>query len=102
MMLYKHVFLLPLQCMLMMCFAHSLQTAEWLSTAPSVMEECGQLVLEPDQLKALLHFHQQQPGSTNTCKSSTTVSKKNIKHNLSCAKPASDSGWTQCAHVLEH
>ncbi|XP_037616689.1 uncharacterized protein LOC119482862 isoform X2 [Sebastes umbrosus] len=41
------------------------QTAEWLSTAPSVMEECGQLVLEPDQLKALLHFHQQQSGSTN-------------------------------------
>ncbi|XP_028426640.1 uncharacterized protein LOC114550216 isoform X2 [Perca flavescens] len=41
------------------------QTAEWLSTAPSVMEECGQLVLEPEQLKALLHFHQQQSGSTN-------------------------------------
>ncbi|XP_039647549.1 uncharacterized protein LOC120553322 isoform X3 [Perca fluviatilis] len=41
------------------------QTAEWLGTAPSVMEECGQLVLEPEQLKALLHFHQQQSGSTN-------------------------------------
>ncbi|XP_034718800.1 uncharacterized protein LOC117938369 isoform X4 [Etheostoma cragini] len=41
------------------------QTAEWLSTAPSVMEECGQLLFEPEQLKALLHFHQQQSGSTN-------------------------------------
>ncbi|XP_031169261.1 uncharacterized protein LOC116060041 isoform X4 [Sander lucioperca] len=41
------------------------QTAEWLSAAPSVMEECGQLVLEPEQLKALLHFHQHQSGSTN-------------------------------------
>uniref|UniRef100_A0A3B5ABB2 C2H2-type domain-containing protein n=1 Tax=Stegastes partitus TaxID=144197 RepID=A0A3B5ABB2_9TELE len=40
------------------------------------MEECGQLVLEPDQLKALLHFHQQQSGNTNTCKSFTAVSHK--------------------------
>ncbi|XP_044041419.1 uncharacterized protein LOC122870995 isoform X2 [Siniperca chuatsi] len=47
------------------------QTAEWLSSTPSVMEECGQLVLEPDQLKALLHFHQQQSGSTNKCYSQT-------------------------------
>ncbi|XP_018542924.2 uncharacterized protein LOC108890532 isoform X1 [Lates calcarifer] len=38
------------------------QTAEWLSSAPSVMEECGQLVLEPDQLKALMSF--QQSGNT--------------------------------------
>ncbi|KAM4615279.1 uncharacterized protein ACJ7VT_010449 isoform 2-T2 [Polymixia lowei] len=36
------------------------QTAEWLGTSPSVMEECGQLVLEPDQLKMLLHHHHQQ------------------------------------------
>ncbi|XP_067347325.1 uncharacterized protein [Channa argus] len=41
------------------------QTAEWLSTAPSVMEECGQLVLESHELKALLHFHQQRSGNTN-------------------------------------
>ncbi|XP_045927797.1 uncharacterized protein LOC123984749 isoform X2 [Micropterus dolomieu] len=47
------------------------QTAAWLRTAPSVMEECGQLVLEPDQLKALLHFHQQQSGSTNKCYTQT-------------------------------
>ncbi|GAA6225185.1 uncharacterized protein LOC108890532 [Lates japonicus] len=40
------------------------QTAEWLSSAPSVMEECGQLVLEPDQLKALMSFHEQQSGNT--------------------------------------
>lgn len=47
------------------------QTAEWLSTDPSVMEECGQLVLEPDQLKALLHVHHQQSGNTNKCGSDT-------------------------------
>ncbi|XP_059181790.1 uncharacterized protein LOC131960563 [Centropristis striata] len=41
------------------------QTAQWLSDAPSVMEECGQLVLETEQLKALLHFHQQQTGSAS-------------------------------------
>lgn len=41
------------------------QTAEWLSNSPSIMEECGQLVLEPNQLKALLHFHQEQSGNTN-------------------------------------
>ncbi|XP_069012861.1 uncharacterized protein [Embiotoca jacksoni] len=43
------------------------QTAEWLSTTPSVMEQCGELVLEPDQLKALLHFHQQQSENANKC-----------------------------------
>ncbi|XP_035813131.2 uncharacterized protein LOC111581860 isoform X1 [Amphiprion ocellaris] len=43
------------------------QTAEWLSTSPSIMEECERLVLEPNQLKALLHFHQQQSGNTNQC-----------------------------------
>uniref|UniRef100_UPI0037E72C46 zinc finger protein 624-like n=1 Tax=Semicossyphus pulcher TaxID=241346 RepID=UPI0037E72C46 len=43
------------------------QTAEWLSSSPSVMEECGQLVLEPDQLKELLHFQQKQSASTNKC-----------------------------------
>eukprot|EP00064_Thunnus_orientalis_P007596 superscaffoldBa00000854_g7618 len=47
------------------------ETAEWLSTDPSVMEECGQLVLEPDQLKALLHVHHQQSGNTNKCGSDT-------------------------------
>ncbi|XP_034530054.1 uncharacterized protein LOC117805433 [Notolabrus celidotus] len=47
------------------------QTAEWLSTAPSVMEECGQMVLKPDQLKALLGFHQQQSGFTNKSYSET-------------------------------
>uniref|UniRef100_A0A1A8FE05 C2H2-type domain-containing protein n=1 Tax=Nothobranchius korthausae TaxID=1143690 RepID=A0A1A8FE05_9TELE len=36
------------------------QTAEWLSSAPSVLEECGQLVLEREQLKELLDFHQKQ------------------------------------------
>ncbi|XP_041850745.1 uncharacterized protein LOC121645983 isoform X2 [Melanotaenia boesemani] len=45
------------------------QTAEWLSTAPSVMEECGQLVLQPEQLKTLMHFHDQQSGGTNRCSS---------------------------------
>uniref|UniRef100_A0A3Q3G027 C2H2-type domain-containing protein n=3 Tax=Kryptolebias marmoratus TaxID=37003 RepID=A0A3Q3G027_KRYMA len=43
------------------------QTAEWLSSAPSVMEECGQLVLEQEHLKAVLHFHQKQTGNTNKC-----------------------------------
>ncbi|XP_041637249.1 uncharacterized protein LOC121505760 [Cheilinus undulatus] len=42
------------------------QTAEWLSSVPSVMEECGRLVLDSDQLKALLNFHQQQSGVTTT------------------------------------
>uniref|UniRef100_A0A1A8MNH1 C2H2-type domain-containing protein n=2 Tax=Nothobranchius pienaari TaxID=704102 RepID=A0A1A8MNH1_9TELE len=36
------------------------QTAEWLSSTPSVLEECGQLVLEREQLKELLDFHQKQ------------------------------------------
>ncbi|KAM9328177.1 uncharacterized protein KZ484_019530 [Pholidichthys leucotaenia] len=45
------------------------QTAEWLSSSPTVIEECGQQVLERDQLKALLHFHQQQTGGTNKCSS---------------------------------
>ncbi|XP_049423152.1 uncharacterized protein LOC125883072 isoform X1 [Epinephelus fuscoguttatus] len=47
------------------------QTAEWLSTAPSVMEECGQLALEPEQLKVLLHFHQQQSGGADKRHSQT-------------------------------
>ncbi|XP_051803444.1 uncharacterized protein LOC110967438 isoform X5 [Acanthochromis polyacanthus] len=41
------------------------QTAEWLSTSPSIMEECERLVLEPHQLKVLLDFHQQQSENTN-------------------------------------
>ncbi|KAM6895686.1 uncharacterized protein FYW49_019557 [Xenentodon cancila] len=45
------------------------QTAEWLSTTPSVMEECGQLVLQPEQLKALLRFHAEHSGYTNKCSS---------------------------------
>ncbi|XP_040006146.1 uncharacterized protein LOC120802417 isoform X2 [Xiphias gladius] len=47
------------------------QTAEWLSTTPSVMEQCEHLVLERDQLKALMHFHEQQSGNTKTCYSQT-------------------------------
>ncbi|XP_028287104.1 uncharacterized protein LOC114452117 isoform X7 [Parambassis ranga] len=43
------------------------QTAEWLSSSPSLMEECGEMVLDPDQLKEVLHFHQKQTGSINTC-----------------------------------
>ncbi|KAM4711622.1 uncharacterized protein FYW61_020781 [Anableps anableps] len=43
------------------------QTAEWLSSAPSVMEECGKLVLDPEQLKTLLNFHEQQTGNPNKC-----------------------------------
>ncbi|MEQ2224771.1 hypothetical protein ILYODFUR_010963 [Ilyodon furcidens] len=42
------------------------QTAEWLSSAPSVMEECGKLVLDPGQLKTLLNFQEQQTGNLNT------------------------------------
>ncbi|XP_015235922.1 PREDICTED: uncharacterized protein LOC107088325 [Cyprinodon variegatus] len=41
------------------------QTAEWLSSAPSVMEECGKLVLDPEQLKTLLNFQEQQTGNPN-------------------------------------
>ncbi|KAM9704896.1 uncharacterized protein ACNS7B_001296 isoform 2-T2 [Menidia menidia] len=43
------------------------QTAAWLSSAPSVMEECEQLVLKPEHLKALMLFHDQQTGGTNKC-----------------------------------
>ncbi|KAM4570165.1 uncharacterized protein PAE49_009371 isoform 2-T2 [Odontesthes bonariensis] len=45
------------------------QMAAWLSTTPSVMEECGQLVLKPEQLKALILFHEQQSGNANKCSS---------------------------------
>ncbi|XP_072233509.1 uncharacterized protein [Leuresthes tenuis] len=45
------------------------QTAAWLSTTPSVMEECGQLVLKPEQLKALILFHERQSGNANKCSS---------------------------------
>ncbi|XP_036004839.1 uncharacterized protein LOC105915894 [Fundulus heteroclitus] len=41
------------------------QTAEWLSSAPSVMEECGKLVLDPEHLKTLLNFQEQQTGNPN-------------------------------------
>ncbi|KAM6961570.1 uncharacterized protein LKV04_020588 [Tautogolabrus adspersus] len=47
------------------------QTAEWLGSAPAVMEECGQLVLEPAELKALFSFQQQQTGVTNKYRSQT-------------------------------
>ncbi|CAJ1054924.1 uncharacterized protein LOC122870995 isoform X2 [Xyrichtys novacula] len=47
------------------------QTAEWLSTAPSVVEKCGQMFLERDQLKELLSFHQQQAGITDKSYSQT-------------------------------
>lgn len=52
---------------LMKCFANLSQTAQWLSSAPSLTEECARLILEPDQLKALLNFHQQQSGNANKC-----------------------------------
>ncbi|KAM9846052.1 uncharacterized protein ACBR49_011016 [Aulostomus maculatus] len=48
-----------------------IQTAQWLSTAPSVMEECGRLVLEADQMKSLMHFHLQMSGNLNTYYSDT-------------------------------
>ncbi|XP_074554286.1 uncharacterized protein LOC141810533 [Halichoeres trimaculatus] len=47
------------------------QTAEWLSGAPSVVEECEHLVLRPDQMKELLSFHQQRTGFTNKGSSQT-------------------------------
>nr|XP_029135214.1 uncharacterized protein LOC109991696 isoform X2 [Labrus bergylta] len=47
------------------------QTAEWLGSAPAVMEECGRLVLEPAELKALFSFQQQQSGITNKYRSQT-------------------------------
>ena len=67
-------------------FTSTLQTAEWLSKVPSVMDECGRLVLETVQLKELLNFHQQQSGSTNKCKSALGVLKKHGKIH-SCLKP---------------
>lgn len=60
-------------------FSSTLQTAEWLSKVPSVMDECGRLALETVQLKELLNFHQQQSGSTNKCKSASGVLKKHSK-----------------------
>lgn len=43
------------------------QTAEWLSSSPSVMEECGKLVLDSEQLKTLLNFQEQQTENPNKC-----------------------------------
>ncbi|XP_024299161.2 zinc finger protein 250-like [Oncorhynchus tshawytscha] len=34
------------------------QTTAWLSSAPSVLEECGQTVFDPEQLKTVLQHHQ--------------------------------------------
>ncbi|KAL0985338.1 hypothetical protein UPYG_G00155670 [Umbra pygmaea] len=34
------------------------QTAAWLGASPSVLEECGQAVLDPEHLKTLLQYHQ--------------------------------------------
>ncbi|XP_021419628.1 zinc finger protein 714 isoform X1 [Oncorhynchus mykiss] len=34
------------------------QTTAWLSAAPSVLEECGQTVFDPEQLKTVLQHHQ--------------------------------------------
>lgn len=55
------------------------QTAEWLSGAPFAMEECGQLVLEPHQLKTLLHHHHRQ-NNMKQCESSARVHEA-LRHN---------------------
>ncbi|KAM6985355.1 uncharacterized protein FYW47_004494 [Aplochiton taeniatus] len=36
------------------------KTASWLSAAPSILDECGQMVFQPDHLKTLLEYHHQQ------------------------------------------
>ncbi|XP_028306025.1 zinc finger protein 160-like [Gouania willdenowi] len=41
------------------------QTAEWLSAAPGVIEECGQMDLKPNHLKTLLIFHEEQSDYTH-------------------------------------
>ncbi|XP_024258026.1 uncharacterized protein LOC112234217 isoform X6 [Oncorhynchus tshawytscha] len=44
------------------------QTTAWLSAAPSVLEECGQTVFDPEQLKTVLQHHQRH-GNLNKSKS---------------------------------
>ncbi|XP_036800797.1 zinc finger protein 93 isoform X2 [Oncorhynchus mykiss] len=49
------------------------QTTAWLSAAPSVLEECGQTVFDPEQLKTVLQHHQRH-GNMNK--------KLNLDHSL--------------------
>ncbi|XP_029486403.2 zinc finger protein 558-like isoform X2 [Oncorhynchus nerka] len=49
------------------------QTTAWLSAAPSVLEECGQTVFDPEQLKTVLQHHQRH-GNMNK--------KFNLDHSL--------------------
>ncbi|KAM9327520.1 uncharacterized protein KZ484_018999 isoform 2-T2 [Pholidichthys leucotaenia] len=71
------------------------QTAEWLSSSPTAIEECGQLVLEQDQLKALLHFQQHHTGDTNKCFSGSQnrfLPTMSIYHtNQPASEPSQDS-----------
>ncbi|CAB1334684.1 unnamed protein product [Coregonus sp. 'balchen'] len=45
------------------CFS---QTAEWFGAASSVLEECGQTVLDGEQLKTLLQHHQRHGNLNNS------------------------------------
>ncbi|KAM9402002.1 uncharacterized protein ACWYII_029313 isoform 1-T1 [Salvelinus alpinus] len=49
------------------------QTTAWLGAAPSVLEECGQSVFDPEQLKAVLQHHQHHGNLNNSHVSNYTT-----------------------------
>ncbi|XP_070976777.1 uncharacterized protein [Oncorhynchus clarkii lewisi] len=49
------------------------QTTAWLSAAPSVLEECGQTVFDPEQLKTVLQHHQHHGNLNNSHVSNYTT-----------------------------
>ncbi|KAM6973306.1 uncharacterized protein FYW47_003427 [Aplochiton taeniatus] len=58
------------------------KTASWLSAAPSILDECGQMVFQPDQLKTVLEYHHQQ-GSLK-CSNFSSHAGDTILSSLSC------------------
>ncbi|XP_064795155.1 uncharacterized protein LOC135515406 [Oncorhynchus masou masou] len=49
------------------------QTTAWLGAAPSVLEECGQTVFDPEQLKTVLQHHQHHGNLNNSHDSNYTT-----------------------------
>ncbi|CDQ75347.1 unnamed protein product [Oncorhynchus mykiss] len=49
------------------------QTTAWLGAAPSVLEECGQTVFDPEQLKTVLQHHQRHGNLNNSHVSNYTT-----------------------------
>ncbi|XP_029902118.1 uncharacterized protein LOC115355452 isoform X4 [Myripristis murdjan] len=66
------------------------QTAVWLSGAPIAMEECGQLVLEPHQLKTLLHHQHRQNNMEQSKVTSGQINESRSECTRYRAEPVSD------------